>query len=186
MTHNIEAQERRLIHTRQIVCRGFLRPDDLWDIEGRMEDRKTHGVTLVTGATVEPGPAYHGMIMTITLDDEFLIRELTVGMPHVPTGECRGAASAYQKLVGVCIGPGFSRRVKELFCGTRGCVHLSELLMPIATTAFQTIPMARALVAPRNAHDAGAFARAAERLVDTCYAMRAEGPVAQHIIKKSE
>jgi len=178
MTTDVDVNGRRLIHERHIECRGYLRFDGLWDIEGLLTDTKTHPVVLHEGRIVEKGQIYHGMMIRVTLDDQFTIHEVAVSMPQVPTSECRGAAPTYNKLIGSRIGPGFHRRVKELFGGTKGCVHLTELWMPIATTAFQTIPIGRAMVAPRNAHDAEAYTRAAAKLVDTCHALRANGPIA--------
>ena len=174
---------RQRIHTRRVECTGYLRRDGLWDIEGRLDDSKTHAVLLSEGRTVEAGQTYHGMTVCLTLDDTFTIQAVAVTMSDVPTSECRGAAPNYAQLVGLRIGPGFTRTVKTLFGRTGGCTHLTELLLPIATTAFQTIPMARAMVAPRDAHDAGAYTRARARLVDTCHALRAEGPIAQRYLK---
>lgn len=184
MTNDVDEQGRRLIHQRKVECLGYLRADGLWDIEGRLADSKTHPVALVEGRTVEAGQTYHGMLIRLTLDDEFIIREVLVAMPEVPTSECRGAAPAYQHLIGESIGPGFSRRIKELFGGIGGCIHLTELLLPIATTAFQTIPMGRAMVAPRNAHDAEGYRRVTQALINTCHALRATGPIAALALKK--
>lgn len=184
MSNDVDEQGRRLIHQRNVQCLGYLRADGLWDIEGRLADSKTHPVPLAEGRTVAAGQTYHGMLIRLTLDDEFIVREVQVSMPDVPTSECRGAVPAYQKLLGERIGPGFSRRIKELFGGIGGCVHLTELLLPIATTAFQTIPMARAMVAPRTAHDAEAFRRATHGLINTCHALRATGPIAALALKK--
>ncbi len=174
---------RRLIHTRKVQCRGYLRDDGYWDIEGQMEDTKTHDVQLAEGATVEQGQPYHGMMMRVTVDDAFVIREVDVLMLNVPTSQCGGAAAGYQRLIGECLGRGFARRIRELFGGTGGCVHLTELLLPIATTAFQTIPMARSLVAPRTAHDVQAYARSAAGLVNTCHALRSDGPIARKFMR---
>lgn len=182
----VDGAGRRLIHERQITCRGYLRPDGLWDIEGRLADSKTHAVPLAEGRVIEAGETYHGMLIRVTLDDDFLIREIAVEMAQVPTSECRGAAPGYQQLVGTQIGPGFTRRIKSLFGGVQGCVHLTELLLPIATTAYQTIPMARAIVAPRNEHDTTAYIRSTTRLVDTCHALRASGPIANRIIQRQQ
>lgn len=33
---------RRLIHTREIRTRGFLRDDGLWDVEGELMDEKSY------------------------------------------------------------------------------------------------------------------------------------------------
>lgn len=183
MPNETDAAGRQLIHRRQVECLGYLRADGLWDIEGRLSDSKTHPVTLNSGRYLEAGQVYHGMLIRLTLDDAFMIHQVDVQMPSVPTNQCTGAAAAYAKLVGVRIGPGFSRRIKELFGGPGGCTHLSELLLPIATTAYQTIPMGRALVAPRNAEDTQAYARATGTLVNTCYALRADGPIAINMKK---
>lgn len=184
MGNDVDEQGRRLMHRRQVECLGYLRADGLWDIEGRLADSKTHAVPLhAEDRTVAAGQAYHGMFLRLTLDDEFIIHEVQVEMPEVPTSECRGATPAYQKLLGERVGAGFSRRIKELFGGIGGCVHLTELLLPIATTAFQTIPMARALVAPRNQHDTEAYQRSTTGLINTCHALRATGPIAL-IMKK--
>jgi hypothetical protein len=104
-------------------------------------------------------------------------------MPDVTTTECRGAVPGYQKLLGERLGPGFSRRIKELFGGVEGCVHLTELLLPMATTAFQTIPMARAMVAPRTAEDSKAYVKATGQLINTCHALREDSPVAVFLKK---
>lgn len=177
MTSDVDEQGRRLIHQRTVECLGYLRADGLWDIEGRLSDTKTHPVPLSEGRIVAVGEAFHSMLIRLTLDDELIVREVQVSMLNVPTSECRGAAPAYQKLLGERIGPGFSRRIKELFAGIGGCIHLTELLLPIATTAFQTIPMARAMVAPRNEHDTEAHSRAASGLINACHALRSTGPI---------
>jgi hypothetical protein len=185
VTSSVDASGRRLIHERHVECRGYLRADGLWDIEAQLADVKTHPVALTEGRTVAAGETYHGMMIRVTLDDDFTIREAELSMPHVPTSECRGAITAYDQLIGLRVGPGFTRRVKEMFGKTKGCIHLSELLLPIATTAFQTIPMARAMVAPRNAQEAETFPHALVELVDTCHALRASGPVALRLLKRS-
>ncbi len=178
MSDYVDEWGRRLIHRRKVECEGFLRADGLWDIEGRLSDSKTHSVTLAEGRTVGAGQIYHGMLIRLTLDDEFVVHEVRMTMPDVPTSECRGALAAYQKLLGERIGPGFSRRIKELFAGIGGCVHLTELLLPIATTAFQTIPMARSMVAPRTAADAEVYRNATGKLLNSCHALREDSPVA--------
>ncbi|KPH01654.1 dihydroxy-acid dehydratase [Pseudomonas sp. RIT-PI-q] len=183
MIDDVDEWGRRLIHRRKVECQGFLRADGLWDIEGRLSDSKTHPVTLAEGRTVTAGQTYHGMLIRLTLDDDFVVREVHVAMPDVPTSQCRGAMAGYQKLLGERIGPGFSRRIKELFGGVGGCVHLTELLLPIATTAFQTIPMARAMVAPRTPVDVEAYVNATGKLLNTCYALREDSLVAVFLKK---
>lgn len=183
MIEEVDEWGRRLIHRRKVECQGYLRADGLWDIEGRLSDSKTHPVTLAEGRIVAAGQTYHGMLIRLTLDDDFIVREVHVAMSDVPTSQCRGAMPGYEKLLGERIGPGFSRRIKELFGGIGGCVHLTELLLPMATTAFQTIPMARAMVAPRTAADTEAYSNATGQLLNTCYALREDSPVAVFLKK---
>jgi hypothetical protein len=183
MIEEVDEWGRRLIHRRKVECQGYLRADGLWDIEGRLSDSKTHPVTLAEGRIVAAGQTYHGMLIRLTLDNDFIVREVHVAMPDVPTSQCRGAMPGYEKLLGERIGPGFSRRIKELFGGIGGCVHLTELLLPMATTAFQTIPMARAMVAPRTAADTEAYSNATGQLLNTCYALREDSPVAVFLKK---
>jgi hypothetical protein len=177
---------RRRIHTRAVECVSYLRPDGLWDIEGRLSDSKTHAVPLAEGSVVAAGEPYHGMWVRLTIDDDFVIRDVAVQMPNVPTSECRGAAPAYAKLIGERVAPGFSHKIKTLFGGAGGCTHLSELLLPIATTAFQTIPIGRAMIAPRDAHDVERIARSRRGLIGTCHALRVEGPIAQRYLKEEK
>jgi hypothetical protein len=178
MIEEVDEWGRRLIHRRKVECQGYLRADGLWDIEGHLSDSKTHPVTLAEGRIVAAGQTYHGMLIRLTLDDDFIVHEVHVAIPDVPTSQCRGAIPGYEKLLGERIGPGFSRRIKELFGGIGGCVHLTELLLPMATTAFQTIPMARAMVAPRTPADVEAYRNATGRLLNTCHALREDSPVA--------
>ena len=124
---------RQRIHTRRVECTGYLRRDGLWDIEGRLDDSKTHAVLLSEGRTVEAGQTYHGMTVCLTLDDTFTIQAVAVTMSDVPTSECRGAAPNYAQLVGLRIGPGFTRTVKTLFGRTGGCTHLTELTQVLPT-----------------------------------------------------
>jgi hypothetical protein len=186
MTQANDGDGRRLIHERQVKCRGYLRADGLWDIEASLADVKTHAVPLAEGRIVEAGEAYHGMWLRLTVDDQFTICAVAVRMPEVPTSECRGAMPVYQQLVGLRIEPGFTRTIKRMFGGIQGCVHLTEVLMPIATTAFQTIPLGRALAAPRSPQDAEGLPRTLAALVNTCHALRASGPLAERLLEKRQ
>jgi hypothetical protein len=47
--------------------------------------------------------------------------------------------AGYRKLIGLRIEPGFNNTVKRLFRGTLGCTHVTELLPPMASTAFQVL-----------------------------------------------
>lgn len=125
-------------HTRQIRCDGYARPDGLWEIEATITDTKTYSFPNDWRGEVKPGEAIHGMSMRIAYDDDYVIREAEAAMEFSPFETCAAVAPNFSRLVGLKIGAGFNRKVKEVLGGTAGCTHLVELLAPMATVAFQT------------------------------------------------
>ncbi|MFN0316103.1 MAG: DUF2889 domain-containing protein, partial [Burkholderiales bacterium] len=53
------AVPRKPMHHRTIECRGYLRDDGLWDIEGHLIDTKTFDVVLPERGNVKPGEHFH-------------------------------------------------------------------------------------------------------------------------------
>lgn len=133
------ATSRRQLHLRRITCEAFEREDGLLDIEGLLIDTKPTPVQLVTGTSIEPGSAIHRMRVCITVNRDRWIVAAQSDSEAYPHSECKEAATAYQKLVGLRIEPGFTRLVKQLFRGEAGCTHMSELIPPMATTLFQVL-----------------------------------------------
>jgi hypothetical protein len=127
------------LHHRQISIRGYKRDDGNFDIEGHLHDTKDVDFKVASG--LKPaGMAVHSMWLRITMDRNFTIVDAeaaTDAMPYVDY--CDAVAPDYKKLIGLAIRPGFSRHVSELFAGTRGCTHITDLIGSVATTAFQTI-----------------------------------------------
>lgn len=138
------AAPRDQLHTRRIECRGYRRADGLWDIEGHLVDTKTYGFdSQARGGRVEPGEPVHDMAIRITVDDDLVIRAAVGCMDHTPYTVCGDASVHVGELVGLRIGPGWTRRAHRLMGGRRGCTHLFELLRPIATACFQTMSGSR-------------------------------------------
>jgi hypothetical protein len=54
-------------------------------------------------------------------------------------GFCETITPKYKQLIGLSIRPGFTYRVRELFSGTKGCTHITDLISTVATTAFQSM-----------------------------------------------
>lgn len=127
---------RKHKHTRQVTCEGFQREDGLWDIEGHLVDTKAEQLAL-PDKTLMVGEPLHDMAIRLTVDLSLTIHTVETTMDSTPYAMCSGIAPLYKQLVGESIRPGFTKRVRELFGGTKGCTHLVELLGPIATTAIQ-------------------------------------------------
>ena len=129
---------REPLHRRSIEIVGYRRKDGLFDIEGRLLDRKDVPFT-VGGRELPPGAPVHAMWLRITVDRELRIVDAaacTEAMPY--EGQCDRITPDYAKLIGLSIGPGYLRHVKELLGGVRGCTHITELAASLATAAFQT------------------------------------------------
>jgi hypothetical protein len=130
--------DRRLLHTREVVCRGYKRADGLYDIEGRMRDLTAEGTWMVFHE-LPPGGAIHDIRLVLTIDAQLRIHRAEAFMESTATPYCGGAAQVYDQLVGLTIGRGFKQAVKERVGAVQGCTHLTELLGPIGTTAMQTM-----------------------------------------------
>ncbi|MEM5311785.1 DUF2889 domain-containing protein [Paraburkholderia sp. JHI869] len=169
---------RKLAHTRQIVCSGYTREDGLYDIEAHMTDTKGHDSALLF-KDVPVGGAIHDMWLTITVDENLVIRAAHARTDTAPTPWCAQINEAYAKLAGIAIGNGFMKEVKARLGGTHGCTHLTELLGPMATTAFQTLMGLQSGAHERLAEFAGGAPAPLLPMLDTCHAWRADGDVVQ-------
>lgn len=134
-----EPQARRHLHTRRIVCEGYLREDGLYDIEARIVDTKAYRYTEPFRGVREPGSPVHDMAVRLTVGKDMVVRDIEVDMPATPYQTCQQAKPNFNGLVGATIGGGWRRAVQDQVAGVRGCTHVRELLFPMATVAFQTI-----------------------------------------------
>jgi hypothetical protein len=130
---------RRHLHTRKIVCEGFQREDQLFDIEARILDVKAYAYSEPFRGMREPGDPVHDMHVRLTVGDDMVVRAVEVAMPATPYNACQKAKPNYQGLVGVTIGSGWRKAVQACVGSVKGCTHVRELLFPMATVAFQTI-----------------------------------------------
>ncbi len=161
------ASIREHLHTRKITCQGFQRTDGLWDIEAHMEDTKSYSFESMERGKIPAAEPLHSMWLRLTVDDSLTVHAIEAVTDYAPFPSiCPNITEAYQQIVGLQIGPGWSRKIKERLGGVHGCTHLTELLGPAATTAFQTI-----------------FPRKSEKdmrklaLVNTCHAFDENGPL---------
>ena len=137
-------QERELLHSRDIVLRGYRRADGLYDIEAQLTDTKSYGSANRDRGYIHAGEPIHGMWMRLTVDEQRRIVACEAASDHTPYAICPAAAPNFARLAGLQIKPGFLKEAAKRVGGTAGCTHLRELLQQMATTAYQTIDPARA------------------------------------------
>ena len=130
---------RKHVHTRAIEYRGYEREDGLWDIEAHMADTKTYEFKNDWRGPVKVGEPLHEMLLRVTIDDEFIIRDVVAVTDNSPFEMCPDITPEYKVLIGIRMGPGWRKAIRMKVGGTRGCTHITELLFPMATVAMQTI-----------------------------------------------
>lgn len=168
--------KRQHIHTRQINFAGYEREDGLFDIEAHLTDTKTYAFSNHWRGSIQPGEALHEMLLRLTIDDKFLIHDIEAATDHSPFEMCPAIAPAYKTLIGVTIGPGWRKHIRDRVGGVAGCTHLTELLYPMATVAIQTI---RPLQNHRRrlADSDSTRSRGKPFVLNTCHAWAESSPV---------
>lgn len=127
------------LHLRRIELRGYRRVDGLYDIEAHMVDTKTEALTVGGGRVLASGEPVHDMSIRLVVDADLNVLDVLACTDASPHGICRDATSTLQCMKGMCIGHGWSKAIRERLGGRKGCTHLTELLKPLATVAFQTL-----------------------------------------------
>ena len=166
---------RRHLHTRKIVCEGYERDDGLFDIEARIVDTKTYETEDPYRGKRAAGMPVHDMQVRLTLDRGYVVRAIEVTTNDAPYDICPTVAPGYQKLIGARVGAGWRKAVTESVGRTKGCTHITELLMPVATVAFQTMGNWKA------ERDKSAAEMTKPSYIDGCKAWASDGPVVERL-----
>jgi len=130
---------RERVHTRTITLDGYSRSDGLIDIEGEIRDVKTYDFPNRDRGVIHAGEALHHMKVRIAIDDTMTIREAEAETVSGPYHICPSATRVFDRLIGLTIAPGFRNRVRQAIGGVAGCTHITELMGPVATVAYQTL-----------------------------------------------
>jgi len=164
---------RKPMHTRRVECRGYLRDDGLWDIEGHLVDTKPYDIPGHDRGSgqIAAGEPLHEMWIRLTVDTDLVVQDVEACTDHGPYSICPNITDNFKALKGLAIKGGWTQKTRELLGGTKGCTHLVELLGPVATTAFQTVYPARAK------RDDAKPLTTRPGLIDSCHAYAADGPI---------
>ena len=170
---------REPIHTRAIECRSFRRDDGLWDIEGHLTDVKSYPFVNSFRGEIFPGEPLHDMWVRLTVDQQFIVRNVEVTTDAGPYELCPAILPSFQKLKGLKIGAGWNRKVREQLGGSLGCAHLVDMLKPIATVALHTVRFSDS--SPSNAPNADGreTVKSPRPPVNTCHVWASDGHLIQ-------
>ena len=167
--------ERKHLHTRRYHFEGFERADGLWDIEGRMIDVKTYGFDNSFRGRIVPGTPLHDMIIRLTVDTDFVVRDIEASTDWAPYQMCGDITPNFKRMIGTKVSLGWRTAIRQNLGGVEGCTHLVEMLGAMATVAFQTIypKIAAKLENPNPAKKPG--------MIDSCHAYRSDGEIVKRI-----
>lgn len=124
-----------LIHHRNYQVRSYRQsPTEFW-LRGTVQDQKPAGVYFDDD---QPLTVHQMRVDLLVAFPSMEILEADVELATHPHESCATIEPEYQKLVGLSIARGFSRSVKDLFGGPRGCTHVMALLQAMAPVAIQS------------------------------------------------
>jgi len=165
MRHEVTRDE---LHHRRIDMGGYRRSDGRFELEGRVIDRKTADFSPASGNRLVPaGQAIHDMGVRLVFDARMEVVSVATFTSAAPYGECPGGGASLQSLVGLRMSSGWSREVNSRLERADTCTHLRELLIPMASAAFQS------LSANRNGNPDRLDASGRPVKIDSCYAYSA-------------
>jgi len=161
------------LHHRRYELHGYRRHDGLYDVEARMTDTKSQALTLQSGRVVAADEPIHDMWVRLVVDEDLVVHDIVAATDSSPFDICPEATATLRTVIGLRIAAGWTNAIKLRLGGKKGCTHLTELLSPLATVAFQTLAPVR-LAKPEIDEKTGR-----PRKLDTCYAYASERDIAR-------
>jgi hypothetical protein len=128
---------RKLVHTRTITCRAWRRADGCIEVEATVTDLKGQAVPFRSRPPVRAGEHMHDISVTLVIDNDHLITDVRADTRTAPWPMCGGVDASYRRLIGLRVGAGLSKALKERLGGIEGCTHLTELVTQAANTYMQ-------------------------------------------------
>jgi len=161
---------REELHFRRIDMRGYKRSDGLFEVEGRVTDRKSYEfVPWRGGKEVPAGEPLHDMGVRLVFDQSLKVHAVETFTEAHPYPVCPEGGRALQALVGLRMASGWNKEVRSRLANAASCTHLKELLGPMATVAYQ------ALSQENRDKPERLDANGRPLKIDSCYAYAADG-----------
>jgi hypothetical protein len=171
---------KKLVHTREIS----MRTSDLGDhhilVEGNLIDHRYR--TNLNEASEESELVHHMVIRLKVKGPGMLIEQAEATMPHHPREECPDVLPWIRNLEGLEIAPGYTMKVKRVIGGTKGCAHLTSLVIAMGESAVQGYWSAYGAESER----AGLREQTIKKFINTCHLWKEDGPIIKGLREASE
>jgi hypothetical protein len=144
-------------------------------VHGTLEDRRPRGVP---SWLHHDGDVIHRMTVTLVVSwPDLAITAIDGTMATAPHGVCPAALPSLESLVGVRVGPGFTRAVNERVGRERGCTHVTALILAMGPVVRQGAGVAFGF-APAGPPGTTPW------FIDTCQAWREGGPLHREWLRR--
>jgi hypothetical protein len=178
MLKRLDAGKDEKIQSRDVQIATYEWDDAHIVVCGELCDRRRVPTYFLDG-TPRPAAVVHHMRICIKVDVRTLvIEEIEAELPQIPHEECAEMHQTLAGIKGMTLAPGFSSKVKGKLGGTRGCIHLTTLLLAMAPAALQGYWV-------HNDRDPSrrriSETHLEKYLIDTCRVWRREGPLVRQI-----
>ena len=171
--------KRKLLHRRNIKLNGFLREDNLFDIEAELLDTKSYDIPNHDKGIIIAGEPIHKMKIVLTVDNKMFVKKAYAKTISGPFNICKKANNNFKMLEGLQIKSGWKNKINEIIGNVKGCTHIREMLGSIATVAFQTIQGHNSKVSRDNGSKTTSNNKPI--LLGTCHAFKTDSEVVKRI-----
>lgn len=169
------------LHTRNIEISTYEYDGERIIVDGVLKDDRFQDTYALTGETFPRGVIHHMCIRLLVNCSNLLIEDIDVDLTAVPREFCRETTECLAPVKGLTITRGFTSKVKKLAGGSKGCIHLLELLLAMAPAVFQGV------AAHQSRKPSGVDSEHAKLilkyLINTCHAWREDGPFVEMLKK---
>jgi hypothetical protein len=163
----------KLVHTREIS----IRTSDLGDhdilVEGSLIDHRYQPGQIETSG--KPELVHHMVIRLRVKGPLMLIEQAEATMPHHPREECPEVLPWIRNLEGLRIAPGYSIKVKKVIGSTKGCAHLTSLVIAMGESAVQ------GYWAAYERGRTGIREETIKKFINTCHLWKEDGPIVKRL-----
>ena len=170
---------KELVHNREYSIRTFDMGNHCILIDGRLTD---HRYRLRRDEDSEVPKLVHDMVVRLKVrGPEMLIQQAHAEMPRHPRKECPVVIPWIRNLEGLRITTGFTMKVKEIIGNTKGCAHLTSLVITMGPSAVQGYWAAYGVESEKiNLRE-----EAIKKVINTCYLWREDGPIIRGLRESS-
>ena len=162
---------KKLVHTREISMRTSDLGDHYILVEGHLKD---HRYSSNQNKFTEESELVHHMLIRLKVKGpEMLIEQAEAAMPHHPREECPEVLPWIRNLEGLEIAPGYTMKVKKVIGGTKGCAHLTSLVIAMGESAVQGYWAAYGAERGKT----GLREQTVKKFINTCHLWKEDGPI---------